>query len=141
MWAAFMGSPEMPPNIGNFLIIENSPSHWLLTIPPKPVDIWPSILSSGVTLPIQKSSPGWTSTELQVESFNWSPSWSPRKHLCSPSVNHNSLPLGLSSRLPKAALQSHLSVEVFRSGSNTNPFAPSTQRTHDKLSCNLPDLA
>lgn len=88
----FHGFPRDAPGDGSFLNVEDQLSHWLLIIPPKPEDIWLSPPSVGVTLPFQKSSPGWSPIELQAESFQLVTSWPCRKHLCSPSVNYSLLP-------------------------------------------------
>lgn len=69
----FHGFPRGAPGDGCFLNVEDLLSHWLLIIPPKPKDIWLSPPFVGVTLHFQKSSPGWSPVELQVESFQLVP--------------------------------------------------------------------
>ena len=110
----------------SFLNVENSPFHWLLIIPPKPVGIWLSTPSVGVTLRHWKVLSGGVQDDSKLEPSNLSPSWSPRKHLCSPSVNCSSLPLWT---FLFSCLKRHhpaLPCKFFRIGSNTNPCVPST---------------
>lgn len=133
----FSRIPRDAPNNGNFLNMESSPSPWLLIIPRKAVDIWLSTLSVGVTLPLQKSSLGWSPIELQAGSFQFVP------QLVSQEV----------SMLPISQLQfSHSAFLLRLHHSATTPQNFSgmgqmqisvflhLQETCNKLSCNLQNL-
>lgn len=66
----FHGFPEMPHVITASLMWRIPTFHWLLITPPKPVGIWLSTLSVGVTLHLWKVLSGGVQDDSKLESSN-----------------------------------------------------------------------